>query len=356
MTMLADIAPVVIGVDTHARTHTLAVVTALGAVRTHQEFATTPTGIRRALAWAGAQVGDGPRVLAIEGTRSYGIGLARAATADRWQVIEVEQPAARSRRGTGKSDPIDAAGAARTALATDTARLGAPRADGIREALRILRAARDQMTTERTTKNNALIALLRSGTPDQHATARTRLTTTTLTTLARTRTRTTETLEARTRRVELTRLAKAILALEADLRTNYTQITDLVDQAAPTLTQAIGIGPISAATILIAYSHPGRIHSEAAFARLAGVAPIPASSGMTTRHRLDRGGDRQLNRALHTITMTRLRIDPTTRAYATRRRADNQTDRDIRRTLKRYIARQIYRTLNNTLNNTLDNT
>ncbi len=352
MTMLADITPVVIGVDTHARTHTLAAVTAVGGVLGHRQFPTTVAGTRRALAWADTQVAGGPRVLAVEGTRSYGIGLTRAATADRWQVVEVEQPVARSRPGTGKSDPIDAVTAARTALATDTGRLGAPRADGTREGLRILCQAREQMTTERTAKNNALIALLRTGDPDQHTLARTRLTTPTLTTLARARAKATESLEARIRRTEITRLAKQVLTLDGDLKTNHTQITDLVNQAAPTLTQAVGIGPICAATILIAYSHPGRIHSEAAFARLAGAAPIPASSGMTTRHRLDRGGDRQLNRALHTITMTRLRVDPTTRAFAARRRTEDQTDRDIRRTLKRYIARQIYRTLNNTLDNT----
>ena len=107
-----------------------------------------------------------------------------------------------------------------------------------------------------------------------------------------------------------------------------------------------GVGPIVAATVLCAWSHPGRIHSEAAFAMLAGVAPIPANSGqVTNRHRLNRSGDRQLNRALHTIVLTRLRLDPSTRAYADRRRAEGKTDREIKRCLKRYIARQLYRHL-----------
>ena len=124
---------------------------------------------------------------------------------------------------------------------------------------------------------------------------------------------------------------KAILAIVTAWR------PDLLDQ--------LGVGPIVAATVLAAWSHPGRCRNEAAFASLAGVAPIPASSGLTTRHRLNRCGDRQLNRAIHVIVLSRLRYDPETRAYVERRRAEGKTDREIRRCLKRYIARQLYRQL-----------
>ena len=113
----------------------------------------------------------------------------------------------------------------------------------------------------------------------------------------------------------------------------------------PDLLEQPGVGPIVAATVLCAWSHPGRFRSEAAFAMLAGAAPIPASSGKTTRYRLNRYGDRQLNRALHTIALVRLRYDPATRAYADRRTAEGKTDREIKRCLKRYIARDLYRLL-----------
>ena len=113
----------------------------------------------------------------------------------------------------------------------------------------------------------------------------------------------------------------------------------------PDLLELTGVGPIVAATVLAAWSHPGRCRDDAAFAMLAGAAPIPASSGKTVRYRLNRSGDRQLNRALHTIALSRLRHDPATRAYADRRRAEGKTDREIKRCLKRYIARQLYRQL-----------
>ena len=119
----------------------------------------------------------------------------------------------------------------------------------------------------------------------------------------------------------------------------------LVRQVAPALLDEPGVGPISAAAIVLAWSHPGRIRNEAAFAQLAGVAPIPASSGQTVRHRLNRGGDRQLNRALHTIVLARVACHAETRAYVERRRAEGKTNREIRRCLKRYVARRVYKVL-----------
>jgi transposase len=135
--------------------------------------------------------------------------------------------------------------------------------------------------------------------------------------------------------------------LDDDIAANTTTMAELVRQSpAAVLLEKTGIGPVTAAIALTAWSHPGRVRSEAAFACLAGVNPIPASSGNTVRHRLNRGGDRRLNRALHIATITRMTHDPDTRAYVERRRAEGRTTKEIRRCLKRYLARQIYRTLN----------
>lgn len=150
-----------------------------------------------------------------------------------------------------------------------------------------------------------------------------------------------------TARTEAIRKAKRILDLDAELEQNMARIRELV-QASPAadLLHKTGIGPVTAARTLVVWSHPGRINCEAAFAAIAGVNPIPASSGNTIRHRLNRGGDRQLNRALNVIAMVRMVHDPNTRAYVSRRRAEGKTDREIRRILKRYLARSIYRHLN----------
>jgi transposase len=136
--------------------------------------------------------------------------------------------------------------------------------------------------------------------------------------------------------------AQRIQALAAELE---AEIDKLVRAVAPWLLELPGVGPISAAQVLVSWSHAGRLRSEAAFAALAGVNPIPASSGQVTRHRLNRSGDRQLNRALHTIVVARLRDDPATRAYAARRRGEGKSMRDIRRCLKRTVARQLFKLL-----------
>ncbi len=144
-------------------------------------------------------------------------------------------------------------------------------------------------------------------------------------------------------------LAGTILELEKKAATNRAEILDLVRQCeAGMLLKEKGYGPISVAQIFVSFSHAGRIDSEAKFAALAGVNPVPASSGNTVRHRLNRRGDRQLNRALHTIALTKMRQDEETKAYIARRRLEGKTDREIRRCLKRYLARHAYRTLNHT--------
>lgn len=142
-------------------------------------------------------------------------------------------------------------------------------------------------------------------------------------------------------------LARRIRSLDAEALVHETAMHRLIEGWRPDLLDQLGVGTIVAATILCAWSHPGRFHSEAAFASLAGVAPIPASSGLTTRHRLNRSGDRKLNSAIYTIVISRLHYDPTTRAYAARRKTEGKTGPETRRCLQRYIARDIYRLLEN---------
>lgn len=200
------------------------------------------------------------------------------------------------------------------------------------------------MTKERTASLNALLAILRVA--DLGMDVRMSLSSAQVTEIARWRARDEPIAEA-TARAEATRLAKRVLDLDAQVKANQQQITKIVQSslAAPLLEKP-GIGPYTAAIVITAWSHPGRVRSEAAFAALAGVSPLQASSGNTVRHRLNRGGDRRLNRALHMATLTKMTYDAETRAYVERRLAEGRTRREIRRCLKRYLARNLYRTLN----------
>jgi transposase len=244
--------------------------------------------------------------------------------------------------------------AARAALGYHPDRLPTPRADGDREALRILLVARADLTDERTAKVNALRALLRGGDHTDAELAAGRLTAGRLAAIARRRGKPGHTREQAIRQAEARRLAHRITTLDRELATNTKTLTALVDQLAPDLLDRPGIGPVSGGQAIVSYSHHGRCRNDAAYARLAGAAPLPASSGQTIRHRLNRGGDRALNRALHHIALTRMRHCPRTRAYVQRRRAEGKTNREIRRCLKRYIARELFRALNHAT--ALDNT
>ncbi|CAM5710286.1 hypothetical protein SGRIM119S_07273 [Streptomyces griseorubiginosus] len=220
------------------------------------------------------------------------------------------------RRGIGKSDPIDARRIAAAVLPLPEEQLRNPRMDeGIRTAAQILLTARDELTGERTRAVNALTALVR--TADLGVDARRSLGAKKVGEMARWRPRE-EDLATATARTEAVRLARRILVLDAEITDNTNRIGELVDASpAAELVEETGIGPVTAATVLVAWSHPGRIRNEAAFAALAGVSPLPASSGNTTRHRLNRGGDRRLNRALNVIAMVRMVHHPQTRAYPT---------------------------------------
>jgi transposase len=343
--MLSEVVDAVIGADTHRDTHQLEIAYPSGAVIATRAFSNDSAGYTRALGWA-LEHTPGPRlVLCIEGTRSYGIGLARAAAAAAIPVIEAEQPSRKTRRGKGKSDPIDAHLAVLFALGLDAAKLPTPRADGDREALRILLCARQELTTTSTGQTNRLKALLRDGDDTDRHLARGTMTITTLSTLAKRRPPKDSTRARAVRHAEIRRLAVALREAGRVLKGNRAELAAIVDDLAPGLTDQPGIGPISAAQAIVSFSHPGRCRNDAAFANLAGASPLEASSGLTTRHRLNRGGDRALNHALHTIARTRMRCDPTTQAYVARRIAEGKSTREIRRCLKRYVARQLYRTL-----------
>jgi transposase len=343
--MLAEVVDAVIGIDTHRDTHEVEIADPAGKPVAVMRIGNDSAGFTQLVA-AIAEVAPGPRVVvSLEGSRSYGVGLARALTAAGLLVIECEQPSRKQRRGKGKSDPIDAHLAVLAALRLDADRLPALRADGDREALRILLTARQEITAATTAQANRLRALLLVGDDSDRQIARGALTQTILTCLAQ------RTLPADARRdhairqAEITRLALALFQARQQLDANRKQLQAIIDDLAPGLTSRYGIGPVSAAQAIVSFSHPGRCRSEAAFAALSGTSPIPASSGRTVRHRLNRGGDRALNHAIHAIALTRMRSCPRTRAYITRRTAQGKAPREIRRCLKRYIARELYRQL-----------
>jgi transposase len=347
VTIVAHTRPYVVGVDTHARSHSFAILAAAtGELLATEQFPATTSGLTRAIAWAGRRTGgDLATLWVIEGVATYGARLAAAAGQAGYEVVEAARMNARAHRGTGKSDPLDAHRIAAAVLPLEPVNLRHPRRDdGVRAALRTLITAREHMTTERTATINALIALVRV--VDLGVDARRPLTAAQVNQILRWRART-EDLATGIARAEAVRLAKRVADLDEDLRVNHNQLTVVIRASkAATLLDKTGIGPVTVAVVLAAWSHAGRVRSEAAFAALAGVNPIPASSGNTVRHRLNRGGDRRLNRALHMAVITRMTHDPATRAYVERRRAEGRTTKEIRRCLKRYLARQLYRTLN----------
>jgi transposase len=342
--MLADDPAYVIGVDTHAKTHTLAVVEADS--RRCRQITTIPAsrqGYRQALRLARRQA-PGGRVWASEGTGSYGAGLARFLSDRGERVLEVERPRREGRRGRLKSDALDAERAARQVLSGESG--GLPRLGSQTQALRALLVARESAVVERTAVVNQLRALVLTA----PAELRERLEGRSQKQLveACSRLRGGHDSERAALSLALGSLARRARHLQTEADTLQTELHRRVQALAPRLLARRGVGPISAAWLLVAWSTPGRVRCEAAFARLAGVAPIPASSGKTVRYRLDRGGDRRLNRALHTIALSLRRTDPPTQAYIARRVSEGKTEREATRCLKRYLARSIYRALETT--------
>jgi transposase len=342
MAMLADTVELVIGVDTHKHTHTAAVaVAATGAVIQQVTVPAAPAGYQQLLKLASQQPGQ--RVWAIEGTGGYGAGLTRFLQTHAEQVVELDRPKRAARRHGAKSDLLDAARAAREALGRD--QLAQPCAAGHRAALAVRLAARRSAVQAATDAQRQLHALVAAAPDTLRGRLRGLTTPRLVATCGRLRLRADSDPETAATVASLRALARRIQLLNTEITQHTQAITTLVRAWRPDLLGRCGVGPIVAATVLCAWSHPGRCGSEAAFAMLGGAAPIPASSGQTVRVRLNRSGDRQLNQALHVVVLTRLRYDPATRAYAQRRRTDGKTNREIRRCLVRYVARQLYRLL-----------
>jgi transposase len=283
------------------------------------------------------------RIWAIESTGGYGAGLTRFLHAHQEQVAELDRPKRATRRHGAKSDPLDATRAAREALARD--QLAQPRATGPRAALSVRLAARRSAVQAAGDAQRQLHALVIAAPEALRGRLQDCSTRQLVAACARLRVHASWDVETATTAATLRSLARRSRELTAEAACHRHAILVLVRAWRPDLLTRTGVGPIVAATILCAWSHPGRCRSDAAFAMLGGAAPIPASSGQTIRVRLNRSGDRQLNQALYTVVLTRLRTDPATRAYAQRRRAQGKTHREIKRCLVRYVARQLYRLL-----------
>ena len=316
MTIVEDARIITGGVDTHADTHVAAALDSIGGLLGVREFPATAPGYAGLLGWLAGFGTVG--LVGVEGTGSYGAGLARHLCAAGVRVVEVDRPDRQDRHRDGKSDPLDAVSAARAALCGRAA--GAPRGrDGQVEAIRALMVARRSARAGRTRAINQARALLVTGPEDlrarfaRHSAARLAAG------LAALRPRPGD-VPGYATRVALAELGRRGRFLDAQIERLDELIVPLVAARAPGLLARHGVGPVTAALLLIAAGdHPARLRSEAAWAHLCGTAPIPASSGKVTRRRLNRGGDRQANHALWQIVITRMSSHPPTRAYVARR-------------------------------------
>lgn len=347
MPSIASQSRVVIGgVDTHKDLHVAAVLDTNGGLIDTGSFSTTRAGYRALLRWMRG-LGD-VRLVGVEGTGSYGKGLTRHLLEAGIEVVEVCRPDRTDRRRRGKSDTIDAENAARAALSGQRTHTPKSMAGKV-EALRVLRTTRGSAVKSR----RAALQRLHNLIVEAPAELRDQIRNMTRMQLLRTCAAWRPDTDAFRDPVTATRIAiksicQRILHLHDEIGLFDDQIAALVDEIVPELTQAVGIGREVAAQILCTVGdNPERLRSEAAFAMLCGVAPIPASSGKTQRHRLNRGGDRAANSALHLAVITRLRVDPRTKEYVKRRTADGLSKLEIMRCLKRYLARELYYLIKN---------
>jgi transposase len=330
---------VAVGVDTHRATHTAVALDSVGRELGVLRVEATEAGYERLLRWAESLGGC---AFAIEGAASYGAGLARFLTGAGMRVFECERPSRRDRR-RGKNDRLDALHAARR-LAAGVG-LSELRGNGRRELLRVLLVERRGADRARTACLNQLHALivtaapaLRSRLPEANGAAL-------VAGVARLRHRASEDMEQAALVDVLRRLAARARALDEEMRAGEQRIAQLVAIVAPGLLDECGVGPICAAQLIVSSGEPGRMRSEAAFAALAGTSPVEAASGGTSRHRLNRGCDRQLNCALHRIALTRTRFHAQTAAYYQRQLAQGKSTREALRCVKRTLARHFYRQL-----------
>ena len=337
---------VILGVDTHLDFHTAVAVDHLGRRLGDSSVPTTVKGYEGLLRWA---EGFGPvRCAGVEGTSSYGAGLARHLRARGIEVLEVERPRHRrrsSRSNLQKSDPSDAEAAARAVLAGEAS--GVPKsADGRVEMIRTLRTARRSAMKARTQAANQLQALRVTAPEELRKRLRGLSTKELVSVAARFRLAGDPSDVPAATKFALRSVARRYEVLSEEISELEAHLDRLVGQVAPELVSLLGIGTDSAATLLIvAGDNPQRLGSEASFASLCGVSPIEASSGKVVRHRLNRGGNREANRALYMICLARMRRDPRTQEYVARRTQEGKSKREIIRCLKRYLAREVYRVL-----------
>lgn len=328
------------GVDTHKDLHVAAALDGVGRLLGTQSFPTTAAGYRALLGWLRgfgtvASVG-------VEGTGSWGAGLARHLAAEGVTVLEVNRPNRQARRRRGKSDPADAEAAARAVLAREAT--GTPKATtGTVEAVRLLRLARRSAMKARTQAANQIHSVIDTAPEELRAQLIVLPMSVRVARCSRFRPGDVSS-PVGAAKLALTSLARRWCALDAEIETLSGELGRLVATAAPTLVAVKGVGTeVAGALLTAAGDNPERLATEASFAALCGASPIDASSGRNKRHRLNRGGDRQANCALFTVVLNRLTWDERTRAYMARRTAEGKSKREVIRCLKRYVARELYR-------------
>jgi transposase len=343
---LHEVVSHVIGVDTHKDSHSAAVLDAhTGGVQAQDSVYANHDGYDALVELADEHSTAGDRAWAIEGTGSYGAGLTDHLAARGEWVIEIDRPTRPARRDGAKTDDLDAVRAAREALART--RWAIPKTRGGREAMRVLVTTRAGAVRDRTRAINQLKAMVVSAPDALRDRLRAARTPELVGRCTRLRDTPNQTQAYRATLTALRRLARRIHHLDHEIADHDRDLAALTNEHCPQIVAEYGVGPITGAQIYISWSHSGRCRHEAAFANLAGTAPIDASSGQTIRRRLNRGGDRALNSTLHAIILTRARGDDRSRAYIARRVAEGKTTREARRCLKRYLARHLYRLLEN---------
>ncbi len=331
------------GVDTHADTHVTAAIDDNGGLLGVESFPATDAGFAELLGWL---IGFGSVTqIGVEGTGSWGVGLSRFLNDQEVSVVEVDRPNRQTRRREGKSDPTDAVSAARAAL-SGVATVTPKSRNGRVEQMRVLLVARRSARQQRIQSLNQLRHLVFTAPESIRVRFKDRYKTGLVTEAANMRPRPGSDPIVFTTNMVIRGLARRVKLLNAEMGTIDQTLTELISETAPSLLDLHGIGTDTAASLLVAAGdNPDRLHSERSWAHLCGVTPIPASSGKTIRHRLNRGGDRQANAALHRIVLTRMSSHQETRTYVTRRRAEGLNTPEIMRCLKRYVARQTYKHL-----------
>jgi transposase len=330
---------IILGVDTHLDVHVGAVINEAGNLLGTRSVSTSSAGYIDLLRWA-CSFGNFKRA-GIEGTGTYGAGLCRFLVEQGIAVVEVNRPDRSQRRLQGKSDPTDAESAARSVLSGISTAIPKEQS-GACEAMRMASVARRSAVKARTQAINQLRAILVSAPQEiRDRLWKVKALDCVNACVRMHRLGESDLLQALT--VTLKSLAKRWQALSCELKQLDKLLESLTAKYAAGLRERFGVGPQTAATLLsVAGDNPERLKSEAALAALCGVNPLPASSGKTVRHRLNRGGSRAANNALWTIAMVRMRSDPRTRVYVERRTSEGRTLKEIQRCLKRYIVRELY--------------